>query len=136
MEHQGIEVNLWDDTRIQAGDKWREEIKKAIAAAKVAILLVSTDFLASDFINENELPPLLHSAKEKGMVVLPLILKPCRFDRTESLSQFQAVNDPKKPLIKLNEAEKEEVLVKLANSVEDEILKRTESEGNRNNQKR
>ena len=44
-------LERWDDSRLQAGDLWREEIKQALARAKVALLLVSSDFLASDFID-------------------------------------------------------------------------------------
>jgi hypothetical protein len=38
------------DKMIIPGDKWRKEIQSAIESAKIAILLISADFLASDFI--------------------------------------------------------------------------------------
>lgn len=48
------QINFWDDSKIQPGQKWKEEIKKAINETKVAILLVSTDFLGSEFISSHE----------------------------------------------------------------------------------
>ena len=40
-------IRYWDDTKLTPGSNWQDEIKKAIEAAKVAILLISADFLAS-----------------------------------------------------------------------------------------
>jgi nucleotide-binding universal stress UspA family protein len=117
LQREGIEV--WDDTRLRAGERWRDEIRDALADAKVAILLISADFLASDFIVTDELPPLLKAAEDEGAIILPVILSPCRFARMESLSRFQSVNDPEKPLVQLRHANREKVLDKVARAVED-----------------
>ena len=110
-------LDIWDDTQIQAGAKWFDEIKKAIQSAKVAVLIVSADFLASDFIAKDELPPLLDAAQKDGAVIMSLIVSPSRF-RSMSLSQFQAVNDPSRPLINLTKGEQEEILVRVSEKIE------------------
>lgn len=117
LEHEGIAVNLWDDTEIKAGDSWREEIENALVATKVAILLVSTAFLASDFIMKKELPALLKSAKDDGAVVIPLIIKPCRFSKNKTLREIQSANPPSEALSGLSENAQDKVLVALADRV-------------------
>jgi nucleotide-binding universal stress UspA family protein len=119
LQRDGVEV--WDDTRLKAGEQWREEIREALANTKIAILLISADFLASDFIVTNELPPLLKAAEEDGATILPVIISPCRFTRMESLSRFQAVNDPAKPLVQMRRASREKVLDDVARAVEDAL---------------
>lgn len=113
---------LWSDTKIRPGQQWREEIKGALDRAAVAILLVSADFLASDFVAENELPPLLEAAKQDGLRVFVVILKPCAFKAAESIAIYQAVNDPAKPVIAMTEAEREAVWVRLAEEVQTTVL--------------
>ena len=113
----GLTVKKWDDTQIKSGMKWQDEIKKALAEAKAAVLLVSTDFLASDFISTDELPLLLKAAKNEGTTILPLILKPCLFTKHKELEEFQSVNEPSQPLSSLSENDQEEVLVDLANRI-------------------
>lgn len=44
LERQGL-VELWDDTKIKVGDKWEEEILKALNRSAIAILIISADFL-------------------------------------------------------------------------------------------
>lgn len=120
VERSGA-IDLWSDTKITAGDRWREEIRKAVKRARVAVLLVSADFLASEFIATDELPPLLAAAEDEGARIIPVIIKPCRFLRDDSLSRFQALNDPKMPVIRMEEADREELYAKLAEIVEKEI---------------
>src|SRR5689334_18953275 len=99
---RSLDIDIWDDTRIRPGSRWREEIQRIIALSRVAVLLVSADFLASDFIATDELPPLLKAAEEEGAIILPLILSPSRFQSISGLSQFQSVNPPSRPLINLS----------------------------------
>jgi hypothetical protein len=112
-------LDIWDDTQIRAGAKWLDEIEKAIQSAKVGVFIVTADFLASDFIVKNELPPLLEAAEKDGAVIMSLIVSPSRFTSTKSLSQFESVNDPSRPLIKLSRGEQEEILVKVSEKIEE-----------------
>jgi hypothetical protein len=119
LEREG--ALIWDDTRLRPGAPWREEIRQALAETKVAILLISAHYLASDFITTNELPPLLEAAEKDGARILPVIISPSRFERMESLSRFQAVNDPQKPLVQLRTANRDRVLDEVARAVEDAL---------------
>lgn len=117
LERAGL-VQRWDDTMIRPGQTWQQEIDQALQSARVAVLLISADFLASDFIADNELPPLLQRHENDGAVILPLILSPSRFGKTPSLVCFQSVNPPTQPLIALPKAEQEAILVGLTEAIE------------------
>lgn len=111
-------LEVWDDTKIRSSDKWKEEIEKALNEATSAILLVSTKFLASDFIRNNELPSLLEAAGEKGTRIHPIIVRPCRFLQTRSLAKFQAVNNPNEPLIECSPAQQDRIMLKLCGDIQ------------------
>lgn len=106
-------IQLWDDSKIQPGQIWKDEIKNAIDKAKVAILLISIDFLGSEFITSNELPPILEAAENQGAVILMVIVRPSFFEEIPILNQFQAMNPPSHPISKMSENEKEELYVNL-----------------------
>jgi hypothetical protein len=111
-------LDCWDDTHIRPGDDWKQEIQNALDTAQVAVLLISADFFASDFIDETELPPLLDAAKAKGVRILPVILSASRFARNPDLARFQAVNAPDQPLDGMPPTEQEKVLDRLAHTIE------------------
>jgi hypothetical protein len=98
-----------------------EEIGKRLQDACIAIPLVSADYLASDFIANNELPLMLSRAESEGLRILPVVLGPCGFLRHPILSRFQAVNDPGKPLLWLPYIEQEFVYDKVAREVLEHI---------------
>ena len=111
-------IDLWDDTNIAPGSKWRDDIERALASAKVAILLVTADFFASDFIAEIELPTLLEAAQNDGALIMPINISPSRVGREAALSAFQAVNDPRIPLINLPAGGQEAVFDEVAQRIE------------------
>ncbi len=117
LDKAGV-IETWVDTNLKAGDLWKEEIERALKQANVAILLVSADFMASEFIVENELPPLLEKAATEGTRIIPVIVKHCRFSRDKNLSRFQTINNPQKPLISMSEDEREKVYDEIAMQVE------------------
>ena len=113
-------ISFWDDTMIKPGTQWREEIRKGLQSAKVAVLLVSAEFLASDFIANNELPPLLTAAAEEGVVILSVILRPSAFKHS-ALAQIQAVNVPSNPLCAMTRGKRDEVWAKVAEYIKDAL---------------
>ena len=107
-------LERWDDSRIQAGGLWRQEIEQALASASVALLLVSADFLASDFVARSELPHLFRAAKQKGLRILWVPLRPSLWKHIPEIEQYQAVIPPGRTLAEMAEVEQERAFVQIA----------------------
>ncbi len=117
IEREGY-VNVWDDTRIKTGNDWKAEIKAAIQAARAAVLLLSADFMASQFITDNELPPLLNKSGTKGLKIIPVIISPCILG---GLSKYQSVNPPDKPMVDMKRGDRERTWVKVVEDLTDAL---------------
>jgi TIR domain-containing protein len=70
-------ITLWNDRAIDIGQLWDEEIKKALHAANIILLLLSPSFLASSYINRVEISGALENRREKKAWVIPVMLRPC-----------------------------------------------------------
>ncbi len=84
LQRAGL-IDLWSDDRIKAGSNWQQEIQQAIAQARVAILLISADFLSSDFILDTQIPALLRRQESEGLVVLSIIARDCAWQKIDWL---------------------------------------------------
>ena len=95
-------LELWSDREIEAGEDWKSKIDKAIETARVALLLVSDDFLASEFIFSEELPRILKRHQSGGMLIRWVALGAALVEESP-LAGLQASFDPKTPLNSLDE---------------------------------
>jgi|GEM_PF-1454104 len=82
-------VNVWSDDQIEAGAERENVMSQAIAQANVAILLITADFLASDFILGKTIPALLKRRKEEGLVIVPVIAKACAWKSVDWLAEME-----------------------------------------------
>jgi AAA+ ATPase superfamily predicted ATPase len=79
-------VDLWSDDRIGAGEDWLQEINNAIDRAKVAILLISANFLTSEFIKHKEVPKIMTQQRDnEELIIIPIIAKHCAWRKVEWL---------------------------------------------------
>ena len=85
-------LEVWGDARNVVGEEWRPQLAEAIARAHAAVLLVSRDFLASDFIMQQELPALL----ERRIRLIPVLLRECLWDRVPAIERLQWAHDPRR----------------------------------------
>lgn len=113
-------VSLWSDTDIKAGAKWRDEIEHELKGARVAVLLVSPNFLASDFITQHELPPLLDNARHQGTRILWVHVSSCLY-KESGVAAYQASHDVAQPLDKLRPSKRNEVLVQICQNIKEAV---------------
>lgn len=109
-------IAVWDDTKIRPGAKWKEEIEKALNNADAAILLVSPNFLASDFITSKEVPELLGSAQTNGVKIFWIPISDCLWTETD-IANYQAAYSPTTPLDSLDESEVNSALVAICKEI-------------------
>ncbi|MFC1713768.1 toll/interleukin-1 receptor domain-containing protein [Candidatus Poribacteria bacterium] len=114
-------VNAWSDRQIGAGDDWYQEIRQAMDAASVAVLMISADFLASDFIMKEEVPHLLKRQAEEDLCIFPIIVKPCVWKRNKELAQIQARPKDGRPLSTGDENQIDADLAAIAEEIADII---------------
>jgi hypothetical protein len=111
-------LERWDDSLIQPGDKWLKEIETALARAQVALLLVSPQFLASDFIQRKELPKLFRSAEEDGLKIIWLPLRPSSWKLYPQIEQYQAIIPPAKSLAQMSEVDQDLAMVEITEKIQ------------------
>jgi class 3 adenylate cyclase len=111
------QLRIWDDTHIKTG-RWSEYIQGALKDAKVAVLLVSPNFLNSDFIATIELPTILNLEKNRGCRVLWVPISACCYGDTD-IAAYQAAHDPAKPLDTLSGGKRNNALVAVCEKIKE-----------------
>jgi tetratricopeptide (TPR) repeat protein len=112
----------WDDRQIQVGSEWERLIIKEIQSAHAAVLLISTEFLISDFIRNTEVPLILERWQKNEIIVFPVIIEPCSWQAIEWLKQMQVFPKDGIPLAKGEPVQIKENLKLLAEKVHKSLL--------------
>ena len=96
LERQGL-VATWYDRQIGAGDLWRQAIDRNLQEADIILLLISADFLASDYCFDIEMKTALERHAAEEALVVPVILRPVDW-RGTPFREFQSLPRDGKPI--------------------------------------
>ncbi len=87
----------WFDQEIEAGSEWEAQLKERLESSPVILLLISADFLASDYCYDIEMKRAIERHKLGTALVIPIILRPCDLDGSPFM-ELQALPQDLKPI--------------------------------------
>ena len=111
-------IELWHDRRIGIGENWYAEIADRLDKARIAILFITQEFLASRFCKLEEVPVLLQRARSGKLHLLPIIAKPCNWKSEPWLKRLQMWPRDARALIGFEENDRLLTLTEFAEHVE------------------
>ena len=83
-------IEGWHDRMIEAGEDWKHSIDINLERADIVLLLISSDFIASDYCYEIEMKLALERHEKKEARVIPVIIRDCNWKIAE-FSKLQAL---------------------------------------------
>jgi|APFre7841882724_1041349.scaffolds.fasta_scaffold00795_5 hypothetical protein len=90
-------IETWNDRELIAGQEWNDEILSELNKADIILLLISSDFIASQYIWEKELTTAMKRHNEGTAKVVPVIIKNCLWQEMP-FAKLQALPRNAKPV--------------------------------------
>jgi hypothetical protein len=96
LQRQKI-ISSWSDCDIVPGTEWRVQIMDHLTTSQIILLLISVDFIDSDFCYSTEMMLALARHKAGQACVIPIILRPCDW-KEAPFAELQALPTEGKPV--------------------------------------
>jgi internalin A len=103
LQRQGL-IQPWHDRRIPPGSDWQSALDNHLEQADIILLLVSHDFLASDYCYGIEMGRALERHRAGEALVMPILLRPVDWNKTP-ISHLQALPTGLKPVTQWSDAD-------------------------------
>ncbi len=92
-------IDQWNDREIKPGHRWDDAIKKNLDTSDIVLFLISSSFIASDYIHDIEIQKAIKRHNEGRIIIIPIILRPCDFTSLP-IDKFQALPKNAYPISK------------------------------------
>ena len=110
-------IEVWSDRKLKTGEYWKKKIFESIEKCDIAVLLITNNFLISDFITDKEIPHLLEQRKRNDFQFFPIIVSSCNWQEIDWLAEQQIQPKDGKPLDKFDDIN--EQLAELTKTIKD-----------------
>jgi len=114
MLRRNDKIDIWHEGKLQAGDVINDTIAQQIEEADIILLLVTTYFLASDKLYENQLRQALARHENSEVCIIPVLMSPCSWEDASFVNLFTILPRDTQPV-----SRKEDKLKALKDTVEE-----------------
>lgn len=125
LQRQGI-LDVWHDSEITAGEEWRQVIDEKLSSADIILLLVSSNFLASDFCWSVELKRAMDRHEKGTARVIPVFIRPSLW-QDAPFAKLQGVPKDAKPIASARDTDR--AWVEVAKAIRQAATQINESHG-------
>jgi hypothetical protein len=123
MLKETYNLDIWFDSRIKIGKEWDKQIQEKLESADIFILLLSRDFLASEYIKYVELPKIFERTKKNECFVSPILLSSCRWKDDKRINAATVIPKKQSTLLEIKEWKNEDAaFLEVSNKLEELIL--------------
>jgi len=91
-------IAAWDDQLILPGEEWDDAVKNQLAQADIILLLISADFLSTDYIWDVEIKTAMERHAQKSAQVVPIVLRPCSWEEDTPFGKLNGLPSKAKPV--------------------------------------
>lgn len=91
-------IAAWDDHQILPGEEWDDAVKNQLAQAEIILLLISADFLATDYIWDVEIKTAMERHAQNAVQVVPIVLRACSWEEDTPFGKLNGLPSKAKPV--------------------------------------
>jgi hypothetical protein len=119
LERQGL-ITIWNDTDISPGSDWEDEVEKHLNTAHIILLLISAEFVASDYCYSKEMKRAIERHERGEARVIPVILRP-GYWHGAPFTRLHALPSGAKPVISSSWHSQDEALLDVVKGIREAI---------------
>ncbi len=115
LQREGL-IDIWHDLDIYAGTEWEREINEHLNTAKIILLLVSPDFIDSEYCYGSEMKQAIQRHEQGEAHVIPIILRPVYWQGSP-FGKLQALPKDAKPVMSTSWHSQDEAFFNVAEGI-------------------
>ncbi len=125
LKRQGV-IETWHDRRIPAGSELDHSISEHVENDNILLLLVSADFLASDYCYDREMQRAMERHNAGNAVVIPVILRACDWQQAP-FGKLMATPTDGRPITQW--PDRDQAFLEVAKQIRSEAVRLNEKAG-------
>ena len=123
LERYG-KLECWHDKKMSGGDAWRQGIKRQLDQCSIAIILISIDFLNSEFIQNHEVQQMLERHARDQLRIYPIRIRSCHYKTHPWLDELNHRPECGTWLMETEEKKREPLMTAIVAEIDELLAKR------------